>query len=100
MNRSRRVLQVNRSLGESKGAATRSLSFAGISYKRCIELVTPTVIALTAMPHDQRVLPAGMDGLVAKAVCNDELFREIARLRNRIPQSMVLGWSHNAALTP
>ena len=41
-----------------------------------------------------------MDGLAAKALCNNELLREIARLRNRIPQSMVLAWSRNAALAP
>ena len=36
------------------------------------------------------VLPAGLDGHVSKALCNDEMFSEIAWLRNRIPQSMVL----------
>ena len=33
---------------------------------------------------------ADMDGYVSKPLCNDELFSEIAPLRNRIPQSMVL----------
>ena len=31
-----------------------------------------------------------MDGYVSKFLCNDELFSEIARLHNRILQSMVL----------
>jgi CheY-like chemotaxis protein len=53
--------------------------------------VEEAVVLASAMPGDRENVPqSGMDGYVAKPLCNDELFAEIARLRSRVSESKVL----------
>jgi len=69
-------------------------SAAGSAYRRnyaAFGRVPIIAVTASARPGNrEKVLKAGMDGYLSKPLSDEELFSEIARLRNRIPQPLVL----------